>query len=316
MKRLIVLLLISIIFLPIFKVSFSTDEYTLAFQSGDRFKLYYKIVNLDVYFRMEGKTLGYVAVGFEPTQAMKDADMVIGYVVKGNVYAFDAYSTGLYGPHPEDTSLGGKIDIYDVKGEERDGYTIIEFRRPLDTKDKYDVVLKLDKEIKIIWALSNDDNFNAKHTDRGSGVIFLKKTDSTTQPTPKEKTILKLKIGDKTMFVNDSPKVIDVPPIIIEGRTLLPIRWIAEPLGAEVSWDGNERKVTVILSNTKVELWIGKNIAKVNGKDTPIDPNNPKVVPIIKDGRTLLPVRFVAESLGCSVEWDAKNQIVTITYPK
>ncbi len=134
--------------------------------------------------------------------------------------------------------------------------------------------------------------------------------------TTSSEVVLKLKIGDRTMYVNDSPRVIDVSPVIIEGRTLLPIRWIAEPLGAEVGWDGNERKVTIDLSNTKVELWIGKNIAKLNGKDTPIDPNNPKVVPIIKDGRTLLPVRFVAESLGCSVEWDPKNQIVTITYPK
>lgn len=314
MKRFIILFLIMIIFLPIFKVSFSTDDYTLAFQSGDKFKLYYKIVNEDVYFRMEGKTLGYVAVGFEPTQAMKDADMVIGYVVKGNIYAFDAYSTGLYGPHPEDTSLGGKIDIYDIKGEEKNGFTIIEFRRPLDTKDKYDAILKVDKEIKIIWALANDDNFNARHSDRGSGVIVLKRQSVITPPV--QKVVLKLKIGDRTMYVNDSPRVIDVSPVIIEGRTLLPIRWIAEPLGAEVGWDGNERKVTIDLSNTKVELWIGKNIAKLNGKDTPIDPNNPKVVPIIKDGRTLLPVRFVAESLGCSVEWDPKNQIVTITYPK
>ncbi|MCX8094570.1 MAG: stalk domain-containing protein [Caldisericia bacterium] len=314
MKRFISLLFITIFTLIFFKIAISSNDWVLAFQSGDKFKLYYKIVGEDVYFRIEGKTLGYVSIGFEPTQAMKDADMVIGYVVQGNVYAFDAYSTGLYGPHPEDTSLGGKTNIFDIKGEEKSGYTIIEFRRPLDTKDKYDALLKFDKEIKIIWALSNDDNFNARHSDRGSGVIVLKKVDVITQPT--QKIVLKLKIGDKTMFVNDSQKVIDVPPLIIEGRTLLPIRWIAEPLGAEVSWDGNEKKVVVLLKETKIELWIGKNIAKVNGKDTQIDPNNPKVVPIIKDGRTLLPVRFVAENLGCSVEWDSKNQIVIITYPK
>ena len=131
-----------------------------------------------------------------------------------------------------------------------------------------------------------------------------------------KRSILKLQIGSKTMYVNDSPFEIDVPPIILEGRTLLPIRWVAEPLGAEVGWDGVEKKVTVTLKDTKIELWIGKSIARVNGVDTPIDPDNPKVVPIIKDGRTMLPVRFVVENLGCKVDWDQDTKTVTITYPK
>ena len=123
-----------------------------------------------------------------------------------------------------------------------------------------------------------------------------------------------LQIGSKIMYVNDGPLDIDVPPIIIEGRTLLPIRWVAEPLGAEVGWDGVERKVTVSLEDIHIELWIGKSIAKVNGVNKAIDPDNPKVVPIIKDGRTMLPVRFVAENLGCEVGWDADTKTVTITY--
>ncbi|MBC7194703.1 MAG: hypothetical protein H5U37_03515 [Caldisericia bacterium] len=316
MKR-IFFMLVSLIFLiSILNISYSQDDYKLIFQSGDGFKLYYYLKGENVYFKMEGKTEGYVAIGFEPTSKMKDADMVIGYVVEKNVYVFDAFSTGQYGPHPEDVSLGGKTNIFDIKGEERDGFTIIEFSRPLETKDKYDATLKLDKDIKIIWAISDKDDFNAKHTQRGGGVIKLSKLDGVTQPTPKVKTVLKLKIGDTKMYINDSPKIIDVPPIIIENRTLLPIRWIAEPLGAEVLWDGNEKKVTITLGQTKIELWIGNYMAKVNGKDTQIDPNNPKVVPIILNGRTMLPVRFVAENLGCLVEWDSKTQTVTITYPK
>ena len=131
-----------------------------------------------------------------------------------------------------------------------------------------------------------------------------------------KKKVLKLKIGNNQMFVNDKEKIIDVPPTIVEGRTLLPIRWVAEPLGAEVGWDGVEKKVTVSLKGTVIELWIGKSIAKVNGVDTPIDPANPKVVPMIISGRTMLPVRFVAENLGCNVDWDPGTQTVTITYPK
>ncbi|HOK17094.1 MAG TPA: C25 family cysteine peptidase, partial [Defluviitoga tunisiensis] len=87
-----------------------------------------------------------------------------------------------------------------------------------------------------------------------------------------KKIVLELKIGSKIMVVNGVETQIDVPPQIVEGRTLLPIRWVAEPLGANVDWNGVERKVTVTLKDTKIELWIGKNIAKVNGVDTPIDP--------------------------------------------
>ena len=131
-----------------------------------------------------------------------------------------------------------------------------------------------------------------------------------------KKIVLKLQIGNKIMLVNDREQEIDVPPTIVEGRTLLPIRWVAEPLGAEVGWDGVEKKVTVSLKGTVIELWIGKSIAKVNGVDTPIDPANPKVVPMIISGRTMLPVRFVAENLGCNVDWDPGTKTVTITYPK
>ena len=66
--------------------------------------------------------------------------------------------------------------------------------------------------------------------------------------------------------------------------------------------------------NKWIKLWIGKPIAKVNGVDTPIDSTNPKVVPEIINGRTHLPLRFISENLGASVDWDAKTQTITIYY--
>jgi len=142
------------------------------------------------------------------------------------------------------------------------------------------------------------------------------KIDKTFTVNYTKRITLKLQIGSKTMYINDEPKEIDVPPTIVEGRTLLPIRWVAEPLGADVSWDGKERKVIVSLNDTTIELWIGKPTARVNGIEKPIDPNNPKVVPMILNGRTMLPVRFVAENLGADVHWDGTTKTVTIIYPK
>jgi hypothetical protein len=130
----------------------------------------------------------------------------------------------------------------------------------------------------------------------------------------KTQTVIVLQIGQTTFTVNGSPNTLDSPPIIKNGRTLLPIRPIVEALGGTVSWDGNEKKVTVTLGSTTIELWIGKNTARVNGTDTPIDSTNSKVVPEIINGRTMLPLRFVTENLGCQLRWDLNTKTITITY--
>ena len=129
-----------------------------------------------------------------------------------------------------------------------------------------------------------------------------------------KETVIILQIGNTTFTVNGSTRTLDSPPIIKNGRTLLPIRAVVEALGGTAGWDATERKVTVTLSSTTIELWIGKSIAKVNGIDTPIDATNSKVVPEIINSRTMLPLRFVAESLDCTVEWDGTTKTITITY--
>jgi len=127
-------------------------------------------------------------------------------------------------------------------------------------------------------------------------------------------TVIILQIGNKNFTVNGETRTLDSPPIIKNSRTLLPIRAVVEALGGTVSWDGTERKVTITLSSTTIELWIGKSTAKVNGVNTPIDPTNPKVVPEIINSRTMLPLRFVTENLGCTVQWDGTTKTITITY--
>ena len=127
-------------------------------------------------------------------------------------------------------------------------------------------------------------------------------------------TVIILQIGSTTFTVNGVSNTLDSPPVIKNNRTLLPIRAVIESLGGTVGWDATERKVTVTLGSKTIELWIGKNIAKVNGTDTPIDSTNSKVVPEIINSRTMLPLRFVTENLGCDVQWDGGTQTITITY--
>lgn len=134
--------------------------------------------------------------------------------------------------------------------------------------------------------------------------------------------VLKLKINNPYMYIDGSKKEVDpgrgTTPVILKGwdRTLLPIRAVAEGLGGKVGWDGKERKVTLELGSNNVVLWIGNPVAEVNGKKVYIDLNNHKVKPIIINDRTMLPVRFVAESLGAYVKWYAETREVLVVYPK
>jgi hypothetical protein len=131
----------------------------------------------------------------------------------------------------------------------------------------------------------------------------------------KEQAVIVLQIGKSTFTVNGiSNGSLDSPPIIKNGRTLVPIRTIIEALKGSIGWDGTTRKATVTLGSTTIELWIGKNVATVNGKNTPIDSTNALVVPEIISSRTMLPLRFVSENLGCSVVWATATKTITITY--
>ncbi len=136
-----------------------------------------------------------------------------------------------------------------------------------------------------------------------------------TSATTKTRRTVLFTIGESTYYVNGQRRTMDTTPIIVEARTLLPIRFAAESLGARVSWDDKERKVTIRQNGNVVELWIGENMARVNGRGQMIDPDNPNVKPIVvAPGRTMLPLRFIAESLGYQVDWDAQTREVRVTY--
>jgi len=130
----------------------------------------------------------------------------------------------------------------------------------------------------------------------------------------KKQTVIVLQIGNSMFTVNGRSIALDSPPVIKNGRTLVPIRAIIEALGGTVGWDGTTRKATVTLGSATIELWIGKNAAKVNGVNTSIDAANAKVVPEIISSRTMLPLRFVSENLGCSVVWADATKTITITF--
>ncbi|MCX7841827.1 MAG: copper amine oxidase N-terminal domain-containing protein [Clostridia bacterium] len=120
-------------------------------------------------------------------------------------------------------------------------------------------------------------------------------------------------IGNAYMKVNGMSKEIDpgkgTKPVIVDSRTVLPIRAIVEELGGTIGWDGNEKKVTIQLNSKTLELWIGCNTTKVNGVE-----KNTDVAPQIINGRTMLPLRYIIDNLGYEVIWEGTAKSVTINY--
>ena len=130
-------------------------------------------------------------------------------------------------------------------------------------------------------------------------------------------TVVKLWVGNSTMSIGGVSQPIDAEgtkPVIVESRTLVPIRAIIEAFKGSVGWDATERKVTVTLGKSVLDLWIGKATASLNGTSLPVDAANPRVMPVIMSGRTMLPVRFVSESLGIDVQYEATTKMITLTY--
>lgn len=116
-------------------------------------------------------------------------------------------------------------------------------------------------------------------------------------------------LGNGLMIIQQMPVYIDyqrlyldVPPVIEQGRTLVPMRKIFERLGAEINWDQETKTVTATKGEQVIELTMGKATAAVNGKKVKLD-----VPPKIIDGRTLVPMRFVGETLGAKVNYVTTN---------
>ncbi len=120
-------------------------------------------------------------------------------------------------------------------------------------------------------------------------------------------TIGNAEYHDIVVKINDQPIETDVAPTIIEGRTLVPFRAIFEALGAEVEWDGEKERVIGKRGDTNITLHVDNELAIINDSQKYLD-----VPPTIIDGRTMVPTRFIAESLGAEVEWDGSKRVVDI----
>lgn len=127
------------------------------------------------------------------------------------------------------------------------------------------------------------------------------------------KGFILMQIDKETMTVNENEVEIDpgrgTTPIIQNGRTMVPIRAIIEAMGGTVQWDEADQRVTLESSGHTVIMWLDQKDILVDGVSSAVD-----VAPVAINSRTMLPVRFVVENVGCAIEWIGSTQEIIIVY--
>lgn len=164
----------------------------------------------------------------------------------------------------------------------------------------YDLTVQKKKSSSSSSATTTDkDKDNNKTTDNDK-TTDNNQTKDDNSAAEKSKAI-KLQIGSRIVNVDNEAVIYDTAPVIRNDRTLVPIRIVTETLGGKVDWNGVTKEVTLNIDGKEIKMTIGKTLEKYG------------VAPVIIDGRTFVPVRFVADELGATVAWDDATKTVTIT---
>ena len=169
---------------------------------------------------------------------------------------------------------------------------------------KYDFTEKVTKSFTLYakWTEQKQENGGSEDVINNNSGNENKESSNT----------IVLTIDEHDALVYGTTKTNDVAPKVVNDRTMLPARFVAENLGATVEWDGEKQLVTITGKTEKQEdviilITIGSDYAKVNGEDVKLD--SPAFV---ENDRTYTPIRFISENLGATVEWNETEQTVTI----
>jgi uncharacterized protein YdeI (BOF family) len=147
----------------------------------------------------------------------------------------------------------------------------------------------------IVVTARDDANNNAK--------VERKVTYASAPGTETE--IGQLVLGDNQATVNGQTQTLPQPPVAIGGRTLAPVRFVAEALGAEVTWRDSDQSITIKLGNTTISMNLGSQFALVNGEQVDLG-----IAPQIVNRYSMLPLRALSEILGIRIEWNEADNSV------
>lgn len=129
-------------------------------------------------------------------------------------------------------------------------------------------------------------------------------------PTPApDMTTVWMKLNSKMLKINDKTTNMDTTPVLWKNTTYIPLRFLSEGIGATVKWDKKAQEVTVMAGDDTLVFWVNNKVMEVNG----VKKNVGSTVFVNKDGRTQVPLRFIAELLNWDVKWAQKDGSITLT---
>ncbi|WP_339167314.1 copper amine oxidase N-terminal domain-containing protein [Paenibacillus sp. FSL R5-0341] len=146
----------------------------------------------------------------------------------------------------------------------------------------------------------------------GNAIVtqFNDKFQEPTTPAPApEMTTVWMQLNSKMLKINDKTTNMDTTPVLWKNTTYIPLRFLSEGIGATVKWDKKAQQVTVMAGDDTLEFWVNNNVMEVNG----VKKNVGSTVFVNKDGRTQVPLRFIAELLNWNVKWAQKDGSITLT---
>ena len=284
------------------QTSIETDEYTASV-----------VWSPEVTTSFSSSTIYTATVTITP-KANYTTDGIAEYTIGGATTVTNAENV-ITAVFPKTGSSGGggsSISYYTVKFETNGGSTV-----------KSQSVRRNNTVSTITEPTKNGYTFDGWFTDKAltkafdstskitSGITLYAKWTEIKKDKPvidNSKNEITLTIGQKDATVFGEAKQNDVAPIIRNDRTMLPARFVAEALGATVLWDEKERKVTITKDDITIIIYIDSDKAYANGKEVTLD--SPA---FIENDRTYTPLRFIAENLGATVDWNETEQKVIIT---
>lgn len=246
------------------------------------------------------KTYTFTAAGTNSNYEWKDNSCTVSVSRKKSSSSSSDTAAPTYGVSTGKTE-NGKISVTPAKAEAGEKVTI---KATPDSGYQLDKVTVKDKDnsnVKLTKVNDNEYTFTMPKGKVSVDATFVQKDAADDNSAAEKSKVIKLQIGSRIVNVDNEAVIYDAAPVIRNDRTLVPIRIVTETLGGKVDWNGVTKEVTLNIDGKEIKMTIGKTLEKYG------------VAPVIIDGRTFVPVRFVADELGATVAWDDATKTVTIT---
>ena len=255
---------------------------------------------IQVFFTAETKILFFGKAGTASDLATAGMVSITGLTDTANAFIFNATTIETTGKISENLTASGTVVFADCSSK-------VLFVKTSAGVERFELTT-------TTKLLAGDKIASCTDIKEGTAVTLVydkkgTKTFVTKITLPAAKTIIKLTVGLGAMSINGKNQLIDAPPYIKNGTTMVPLRVVTEALNASVSWNQSDKRITIQKGSKVIICWIGRTDALVGGLSTTIS----QAPEQDKSGRTMVPIRFMSELFGAEVLWDQASKTITIT---